>query len=455
MVRVPIWEPNLSDLPGASKVPHSTGDSFGEQVGVAQQQAGAAIQKGFNELGSALTAQQDEQDAIKAKVVASDHETAVNLFKTNALATTPASEAATIPDKVQEFANSDWAQRRGQIGGKYQSIADANAKIFWNNSYVQNQGQAVKQYTDAVTTQVDAEVKRQGMNVFADPNNIHAATGAIAAYVGETTLRPDIQRQLLVDAAGQLQTQILAGYQLRMQNAIAQKNFPEASRLQTEMGVLATKLPGQLTEMLGINRLPKAVPPPVIAPGAPVRGPQRRSEGDTPGVPQVKTASLTTSDPDQGSNAGSKPFEIAQTLLGKHEVAHNNVISEFIGRVAGQRVNPAQTAWCAGFVNAVLRRSGLPGTDSLAARSFLNYGTATNDPQIGDIVVFSRGPGHGHVGFYAGRSEGGGIKVLGGNQGDRVSIATYSTGRVIGYRRVTMPKAPATRTAQAEDDNAA
>ncbi|VXC63581.1 TIGR02594 family protein [Sphingomonas sp. AX6] len=103
---------------------------------------------------------------------------------------------------------------------------------------------------------------------------------------------------------------------------------------------------------------------------------------------------------------------------------------------ANQNIDPKMVAWCAAFVNAVLATNGLPGTNSLAARSFLDYGTATNKPQMGDIVVLKRGSNQaqGHVGFYAGEQNGK-VMVTGGNQGDAVSTAGFNRRDVLGFRR--------------------
>jgi uncharacterized protein (TIGR02594 family) len=80
-----------------------------------------------------------------------------------------------------------------------------------------------------------------------------------------------------------------------------------------------------------------------------------------------------------------------------------------------------ETPWCAAFVNFCLAVAGRPIEWSAWALDFVNYGKPTTDPNVGDIVVFSR-PGGGHVGFYLGRYKDGtgkdiGTLVLGGNQG--------------------------------------
>jgi uncharacterized protein (TIGR02594 family) len=94
-----------------------------------------------------------------------------------------------------------------------------------------------------------------------------------------------------------------------------------------------------------------------------------------------------------------------------------------------------ETPWCSSFVNWCMERAGIEGTDSAMARSWLKFGKKVTSPVPGDIVVFSRGaPPSGHVGFFI-RQSGTDVDILGGNQGDAVSIKEFPTARVIGYRR--------------------
>jgi uncharacterized protein (TIGR02594 family) len=77
------------------------------------------------------------------------------------------------------------------------------------------------------------------------------------------------------------------------------------------------------------------------------------------------------------------------------------------------------TYWCAAFVNFCLGVAGRPINWSAWALDFTKYGTTAEDPQPGDLVVFSR-HGGGHVGFFITKyddSSGSGVIVLGGNQG--------------------------------------
>lgn len=127
----------------------------------------------------------------------------------------------------------------------------------------------------------------------------------------------------------------------------------------------------------------------------------------------------------------------AATALGLNETDKAAALSDYL-KTGGQNLDPATTAWCAAFVNSTLRQSGQAGTNSLAARSFLDWGQPVDQPRPGDIAVFSRGDPsgwQGHVGFFQGYNPDGTINVLGGNQGDSVSVAAYSPDRLLGFRR--------------------
>lgn len=147
--------------------------------------------------------------------------------------------------------------------------------------------------------------------------------------------------------------------------------------------------------------------------------------------PRMETASFN------GSS-----YELANSFVGKNEHKDRSVIQNFLSKSLGQNVNPQKVAWCAAFVNAVQKASGADGTGSFAARSFLQYGTPTNEPTKGDIVVLQRGrdPSKGHVGFFAGYDNNGNVLVLGGNQRDGVNVTKFPKNQVVGYRRP--PKAP-------------
>ena len=95
-----------------------------------------------------------------------------------------------------------------------------------------------------------------------------------------------------------------------------------------------------------------------------------------------------------------------------------------------------ETSWCSAFINWVMKQAGQQRTGLLTARSWLEWGKHTNNPQTGDLVVFWRNSPtswQGHVGLYL-RQDSQYIYVLGGNQGNQVSIAPYHKIRVLAFR---------------------
>jgi len=94
-----------------------------------------------------------------------------------------------------------------------------------------------------------------------------------------------------------------------------------------------------------------------------------------------------------------------------------------------------EVAWCAAFVGACLERAGHRSTRSLMARSYLRWGDHIESSRVGAIAVLSRGsdPSLGHVGFVVGEAEGK-LYLLGGNQGQRVSVDAFDRSRLLGLR---------------------
>jgi uncharacterized protein (TIGR02594 family) len=80
------------------------------------------------------------------------------------------------------------------------------------------------------------------------------------------------------------------------------------------------------------------------------------------------------------------------------------------------------TSWCAAFANWCFQRCGnATATNSASSGSFRTFGTETDKPLPGDIVVFklthpsSENDMHGHVGFFVSDHDDV-VEVLGGNQ---------------------------------------
>lgn len=131
------------------------------------------------------------------------------------------------------------------------------------------------------------------------------------------------------------------------------------------------------------------------------------------------------------------PYSVAQQYQGMGRNVDAAKLNDFMYN-GGRNLSVADRAWCADFVNATLKQSGMPGTGSGMARSFMGYGQPTQKPNVGDLAVFSRGNDNasGHVGFYQGRNPDGSISVLGGNQGGMVKTSAYPESRLLGYRSI-------------------
>jgi uncharacterized protein (TIGR02594 family) len=104
--------------------------------------------------------------------------------------------------------------------------------------------------------------------------------------------------------------------------------------------------------------------------------------------------------------------------------------------------------WCAIFINAMLGLSGVKGSGSAMARSFVSsvYFERLAEPMIGCITVTSsnRGPVSGHVFFYTGE-DGLFYQGCGGNQNDSVNISMHQKKKLIGHfwpKGQPKPKAP-------------
>ncbi len=142
-------------------------------------------------------------------------------------------------------------------------------------------------------------------------------------------------------------------------------------------------------------------------------------------------------------------LDLARKFIGVKEQpgsASNPLVLAMLQHVATW-VQDDSVAWCSAFVGFIAWLSGLPQSNSLAARSWLKVGTMISlvEARPGfDVVVLKRGansPGpdvleaEGHVGWFVSQDVAG-VTVLGGNQGDQVSIEKFPFDRVLGVRRL-------------------
>jgi len=141
--------------------------------------------------------------------------------------------------------------------------------------------------------------------------------------------------------------------------------------------------------------------------------------------------------------------------LGQREVrgsADNARIRAFFRDVGHPATLHDEVAWCAAFAGACLERAGFASTRSLMARSYLRWGQEIESGHFGAVAVLSRGsdPSAGHVGFLLGETASH-VMLLGGNQGDAVSVAAYPKTRLIGLRwPQTVPQRADASTVQPE-----
>lgn len=145
------------------------------------------------------------------------------------------------------------------------------------------------------------------------------------------------------------------------------------------------------------------------------------------------------------------PYTLAMRFEGLAEVpgaVHNPAVVAML-QLVDRSVHDDETAWCSAFVNWVMFMLDGPRSGSLSARSWLAVGhpIALNEATPGrDVVILKRAkyaPGPavleapGHVGFFSALLYAPDrVRVLGGNQGDRVCFEEFPIERVLGVRRL-------------------
>lgn len=158
------------------------------------------------------------------------------------------------------------------------------------------------------------------------------------------------------------------------------------------------------------------------------------------------------------------PLSISARYLGVHELPggkHHPQIVAWLQRVAPW-ATADEVAWCSAFAyHAPFELSLVPAkpaavkcpttgamVGAAAARWWLSQGIPVeiDGAHAGaDLVIFKRGTGTqpgpevysapGHVAYYLER-QGEFVRVLGGNQGNEVSIARYPISNILGIRRL-------------------
>jgi len=115
--------------------------------------------------------------------------------------------------------------------------------------------------------------------------------------------------------------------------------------------------------------------------------------------------------------------------------SNNPVIMGWAKELGLDKVYTADSIpWCGLFTAVVIHRAQRPVVEApLWALNWNKFGVQVTTPMLGDILTFSRNGG-GHVGFYVGEDSTA-YHVLGGNQGDKVSVTRIAKSRLSQARR--------------------
>lgn len=144
----------------------------------------------------------------------------------------------------------------------------------------------------------------------------------------------------------------------------------------------------------------------------------------------------STQDPPWLTLARAELHKVTREIRGE---AVNEIIAGYYETMGVPRhlVDDDHQPWCAVFASAILKRCNIaPPRRFRSARAFMLWGKPC-EQQPGAICVLWRddpkGP-HGHVGFFLYEKDGR-VFLLGGNQGNQVSVHGFPVERVLGYRR--------------------
>lgn len=147
------------------------------------------------------------------------------------------------------------------------------------------------------------------------------------------------------------------------------------------------------------------------------------------------------------TESGPKILVEAVKLLGVKETvgnANNPVILQWAKELGLQKIYTNDAIpWCGLFIAYVVKQAGKDVVKNpLYALNWAAWGNPIDKPELGDILTFKRNGG-GHVGIYVGEDKDF-YHVLGGNQGDAVTISRIAKTRLYRARRtqwsVAQPK---------------
>lgn len=130
----------------------------------------------------------------------------------------------------------------------------------------------------------------------------------------------------------------------------------------------------------------------------------------------------------------------ARTLIGVREIPGSKHSATILGwaktlgaKVLGINVTDDETPWCGLYVAHVMAKAGIKAPPvAVRASAWSDWGRGLMNPRPGCVLTFKR-EGGGHVGFYVGQDDTH-FHVLGGNQGNAVSVTRISKNRLSAMR---------------------
>ena len=467
MPRVPEYTPNVSLRPAFRQNidVRATPEHFGADIGRGMQRLAA----GLDNMGDAFARVAELENATRAKEADNGFAGWLRerMYGDNGFMTTEGRNAVdgrkAFEDEVEQKRREFGAELPAGAARHYQSASQVRVQSALQSAIVHTAGQRKKWVADAS----DARLQTFANDAAVNASNPEAVNKNIAAGILELRGRAELHgwdaETLRVKEAGYVSAvhkQIAMG--LAQSDPLAASKYMEANgdkltatdKLELDRALKDPIRRAQNSQDAAriLGTAPTQSEPsadPLQPEPQQQQQPQRRSEQQ--GAPEggvqpdpARPASVAGLGPAVRPDArGNYNYlDVARSLVGMHEQRDAAAISAFIRRNAGIEIDPRSTAWCAAFVNAVLGANHQRGTGRLNARSFLSYGVATDDPRPGDVVVLSRGDPNGwqgHVGFFAGFDQNGNVRVVGGNQSNSVSEATFSRDQVLSYRRASAP----------------
>lgn len=146
-----------------------------------------------------------------------------------------------------------------------------------------------------------------------------------------------------------------------------------------------------------------------------------------------------------GKEPGPKMVLSALYYFGIHEAPGglNNPVIMAWARELGLPYDADSTPWCGLFMAKCAKDAAKEAPASpLWARNWASFGISSPLPMLGDVLVFARPGGGGHVGLYVGQ-DADAYHTLGGNEGDAVNIVRISRARLLAARRPIYLSQPA------------